>query len=209
MRGAGLLMPEGMRAGRLRLYLAGGMDRRRCAVFAHSGRRCFGAEAIAKAVDELDEVRQTGCLRGSGFAKGKFGFKKEAGEGGVQIGAERGGGCDASLRLIAGAAEESGAALAKNAGGTAEGEVELEEESGTGALVEEIGGGGIGGGEAFVEEYEVEVAAAEGGEGGATMGRRFDLGGQVTLERVEDGRRGGFGGDEQDQRGHGAVGRGS
>lgn len=174
------------------------MDRRRCAVFAQSGRRCFSAEAVAEAGDELDEVRQAGGLRGSGFAQGQFGFKKEAGEGGIQIGVEGGGGCGAGLGVIAGAAEESGAALAKNAGGAAEGEVELEEESGTGALIEEIGGGWIGSCEAFVEEDEVEVAAAEGGEGGAAIRCGLNLGGQVALERVEDGRRGGFGGDEED-----------
>src|ERR1700721_546276 len=108
-----------------------------------------------------------------------------------------------SLGEVLRAAGERGAGVADDARGAGEREVELDDEGAAGVLVDEVGGGGVGGGEALVDEDEGEVVAAEGCERGAAAGSGFDFGLEVVAEGLGDGVGGGFGGDEEKGWGHG------
>jgi len=77
------------------------------------------------------------------------------------------------------AAGKGAAGLADDAGGAGEREIELEDESAAGVLVEEVGGCRFGGGQVLVDEDEGEVVAADEGEGGAAVGSGVDFGVEI------------------------------
>src|ERR1700679_1090066 len=106
-----------------------------------------GAEAVAEAGSELDEIAEPGGLGGGGVAVGELGFEQDAGEAGVEFVVQIGDGGGGGRSPVRGAAGEGGAGLADDARGAGDAEVELDEQSAAGVLVEQIGGGGVGGGE--------------------------------------------------------------